>query len=328
MEPYVRDLFTDEVRVECSRRWGISSFGEKMGASENFVFLVDFGAREAVLRLTHSDRRPREQVESEIEFMRYLHEGGVPVPEILTGPDNSSTQVIDVDKGYFTGVLMERVPGQVLARLHKPEGMPDWIIREWGRATGRMHKLTSGLNRGGKRFTRNHWSLMYEEEFAEENSADEKLLPYVTKRKEILDTFSVFEEQEYSFGLIHTDLHQGNVIVGDDHFTCIDFDDAAYHFFIQDIAMPIYYQFLTWNDRSEERLKHFFQTFWINYHDEYSLDPAWLDNLPSFFRIRDYDLKIVLELWDFPADDPLLSEINRRMEFGNPLVPYQLRDWL
>ena len=85
MQPYVRDLFTEEAKAACARMWGIEAYGDKMGASENFVFSVKVPGREAVLRLTHSDRRPDEQIAAEIDFMRHLSGEGVPVPEMLPG---------------------------------------------------------------------------------------------------------------------------------------------------------------------------------------------------------------------------------------------------
>ena len=46
-----------------------------------------------------------------------------------------------------------------------------------------------------------------------------------------------------SFSLIHADLHPGNVLVGPDRLTVIDFDDAAFGWHVFDIAVALkYYQ--------------------------------------------------------------------------------------
>ena len=45
------------------------------------------------------------------------------------------------------------------------------------------------------------------------------------------------------FSLIHADLHPGNVLVGPDRLTVIDFDDAAFGWHVYDIAVALkYYQ--------------------------------------------------------------------------------------
>jgi Ser/Thr protein kinase RdoA (MazF antagonist) len=328
MQPYVRELFTEDVQADCARIWGIESFGEKMGASENFVFVVRTGAGEAVLRLTHSDRRPVGQVAAELAFMRRLAVGGVPVPEILPAPSGRLFEEVEVAKGSFTGVLMERVPGTVLSRrFGRGSVLPEWIVREWGRAIGRMHRVSADCNDEGIRFERNHWDLIYGEEADPDKPEERKLERYAKARREIVDTYRSFPEEPDAFGLIHMDLHQGNIIVTEDRFTCIDFDDASYHFFIQDIAMPLYYQFLFWDDNAEERLVAFFKTFIKAYREEYRLDPAWFEHLPKFLRVRDYDLKIALALWEFPEDDPMHREVTRRMEAGNPLAGFPWRQW-
>ena len=329
MQPYVRDLFTAEARAACAEMWGITGYGEKLGASENFVFAVKVAGGEAVLRLTHSDRRPEEQVAAEIAFMRHLADAGVPVPEVLPAPNRAFLQRLEVANGYFTGVLMEKVPGTVLSRRF-PRGsvMPEWIVREWGRAIGRMHRLSADLNREGVTFARNRWDRIYTDEADALRPEEQAVRPHARARQQLVEQFHSFAEDPDSFGLIHMDLHQGNIIVSEDRFTCIDFDDSSYHFFIQDIAMPLYYQFLFNEEGWEERLYPFFKVFLSAYFEEYRLDPEWFRHLPAFLRVRDYDLAIVLSLWHVPEADPWQQEIRRRMESGNPLADFPWEAWV
>ena len=53
-------------------------------------------------------------------------------------------------------------------------------------------------------------------------------------------------------GLIHADLHHGNLLLHDDSLTAIDFDDCAYGSYAFDLAMPIYYAVRTQRDASAE----------------------------------------------------------------------------
>ena len=52
-------------------------------------------------------------------------------------------------------------------------------------------------------------------------------------------------------GLIHADLHHGNLLLHDS-LTAIDFDDCAYGSYAFDLAMPIYYAVRTQRDASAE----------------------------------------------------------------------------
>jgi Ser/Thr protein kinase RdoA (MazF antagonist) len=45
-----------------------------------------------------------------------------------------------------------------------------------------------------------------------------------------------------TFGMIHADLHDGNLLVGGDGLTVIDFDDCAFGWHVYDIAVGLWHQ--------------------------------------------------------------------------------------
>ena len=131
------------------------------------------------------------------------------------------------------------------------------------------------------------WLLNFDAEVHQKFSANRAYLRALPKTAE-------------SYGLIHQDAHAGNFFVHEGQITLFDFADACYGYFINDIAMVLFYA-LT---QAEAELKmtrlhlalHFFQQFWQGYRSaEFNLDPVWLKELPYFFKLREMDLYAVIE---------------------------------
>jgi Ser/Thr protein kinase RdoA (MazF antagonist) len=56
-------------------------------------------------------------------------------------------------------------------------------------------------------------------------------------QKEIL----ILPQDIDSYGLIHSDIHQQNMLVNDNHISVLDFDDCQYGFFALDIGIALYH---------------------------------------------------------------------------------------
>jgi Ser/Thr protein kinase RdoA (MazF antagonist) len=99
-----------------------------------------------------------------------------------------------------------------------------------------------------------------------------------------------------SYGLIHTDLHLGNFFLHDGEIIAFDFDDAAYYWFIFDIAIPIYYSLLPLPMEDTEAqsafIREFFPTFMAGYREHNEIDPSWFAAIPKFLLFRDLQLYI------------------------------------
>ena len=63
--------------------------------------------------------------------------------------------------------------------------------------------------------------------------------------KDISDYISIkgYDQTIDSYGLIHTDLHFGNMYYDGQTLTIFDWDDACYKHFISDIAIILFYTF-------------------------------------------------------------------------------------
>ena len=115
--------------------------------------------------------------------------------------------------------------------------------------------------------------------------------------KKITDKIKSYETDIDSYGLIHTDLHFGNMYYDGETLTFFDFDDLAYKHFISDIAIIIFYQFgLTTDSKElmEDKINGFLKAFLKGYETENTIDKKWFLLLNDFFRLREAILIMVV----------------------------------
>jgi Ser/Thr protein kinase RdoA (MazF antagonist) len=89
------------------------------------------------------------------------------------------------------------------------------------------------------------------------------------------------------YGLVHGDLNPTNFHVNDGQLTLFDFDDCAYNWFINDIAiaLPLYSGIFTHKDW-EDQMTKFFKWYMRGYFEENHLDEGWLAYLPASLQLQ------------------------------------------
>lgn len=65
--------------------------------------------------------------------------------------------------------------------------------------------------------------------------------PFLAAVKELRERAATLPHDAPGAGLIHADLHHGNLLLDGESWTAIDFDDAVVGPFAFDLAMPLYY---------------------------------------------------------------------------------------
>lgn len=103
-----------------------------------------------------------------------------------------------------------------------------------------------------------------------------------------------------NFGLIHADLHAGNVLVHDETLGLIDFDDAAYGWFVYDLATALVEY---WDEADFPRLRAALLQGYRTHRALPARDEAMLD---SFLLMR--SLAIIGWLYQRPEHSAYLAE--------------------
>ena len=108
-----------------------------------------------------------------------------------------------------------------------------------------------------------------------------------------MDEIKALPIERETFGLMHGDIHPGNFHYDGKELTIFDFDDAAYNYFIHDLAMVLYYSvlFTTWTaEEKTDFARKQLQVLRKGYEYEHRLADSWYESLPLFLRLRDIGL--------------------------------------
>ncbi|MGE5138662.1 MAG: phosphotransferase enzyme family protein, partial [Rudaea sp.] len=226
---------------------------------------------------------------------------------------------------YFLAVAFVRAPG-------RSPGKGDWNesrYETWGATLGRMHALSKDYAPPDPTWQRPEWDapIMLE---------TERFLPpsesiTVERFRELMKHLRSLPRDRDSYGLIHQDAHGGNLFVDETgRITFFDFDDCCYSWFVNDIAIVLFYALLD-PDIVVPAPEQFLFPFLRGYARENRLDPAWLVEIPHFCKLREIDLyAVVHRSFDDVAhiDNPWIANYMRgrkqRIERGAPYVEV---DW-
>lgn len=212
-----------------------------------------------VARLSFADHRTKEMIEQELDWMDFLSMSGVRLakPVQMKGSNRVISLALD-DIGYWL-TFFEHTDGRHVNVEDKIEWNGD-LFHRWGEMLARLHCT------GAPELERTVWLDNYHHEF---NCPDEG---WVRPRyDELRNRMNTWEREPKQFGLIHNDLHQGNFHVTEGEIVLFDFDDCAYHFFANDLAVSIYHALWTgtsyhpeWEEFPVYFLTHFVEGYGIH----------------------------------------------------------------
>lgn len=280
MDKNARDLLDSAVLQK-----GFAQFGLDPGsarpceACENFVYDCD---GKIIARFTHSSHRTLEQVLSELDFVSYLSCNGVPCSRPVCGTDGRLGYRIDAGNSYFAVSAFEKAKGVPPSR----ENTTKEIISRLGQVIGMTHRLaksyvpSSGIEKRPHLFEDEYY-LNPEKYFLE---GDTEMLQAFRKN---MDRCRLIEASTDNFGLVHTDFHQGNFFVEGGEITVFDFDDSAYFYFADDLAMPLFYHMSGVSENRVQIATEFFASLFDGYKKENGLGVDQLGLMGDFFALRE-----------------------------------------
>lgn len=292
MEKHIKDAMNDSILEKAGRFYNIELKEIKYhGGFENFIYVFKKDEIEYILRLVHSDHRIYDHVLAEIEFIDYLSNNGACVSTVYKSINQNIVERITVDENsYFTVTAFVRGLGDRIGEQAKDANF--W--KNLGEQIGLLHRLTKDFNPKHKRtiwYNETLYQLAPKILIDEEEPINEKLrykIEYIKNLESNID----------NFGLIHTDLHFGNMVIdSNDKLTFFDFDDSAYKHFLSDIAIVLFYQFAYSNPSNEIKTE---KSIWIlnNFMKGYSknndLPKKEFIYLNDFLKLRELTLYTVI----------------------------------
>lgn len=297
MIPEIRQRYHEGILVEAARRYGVTQEElQDRGGFESFVYEYQREGRAYILKVTHTIRRSMKYQLGELEWLNYLADRGVSASRCILSDAGNLIEVIEEDAGHaFLVMAYEKAPGELLHKQKELWG-PD-IFYKWGVVIGRMHKLTQGYVLRDPELKRHEW---HEEDQLNlhkylDAKQDTDLIAY---GESLFARLHELPKDRASYGLCHTDLHQGNFHVDEaGQIVAFDFDDCQYSWFAYDIAVVLYYALRFKSDRYESRealTQDFMEHFMRGYREENQLEAKWFDHIHDFLRLRHLLLYVVM----------------------------------
>lgn len=267
---------------------------EIKGGFQNTVYEVEHGDETLIVRLTPSHRRSYENIKAELNFILLAHDNGVSVAKPLKLNDKEYIETIQGDLTYYC-VVFERALGE---HLSYPEYLADdSYYYQIGLMLGKLHKASRRIPLDAGRF--HYRDNAYIKKYLDTIPDSELHAPFVS----ILEEISQLPIREGQYGLIHGDVNVGNFFSDGKSLTLFDFDECQYSWYVEDIAIALYYTvYVFGDDAKEERDKkcnQFMQAFLKGYREHSEISKEELMWIPKFLVLREMIVHVgIHDNWD------------------------------
>lgn len=314
----------DQIRNELAGRFAIKA--EELhylagGREDNdgILFTYTKDGKKQVLKIgVKEEVRDLERLKEKLKLARYLSESGINIAYPKEGQDGNVYQVLQDGKYYYIASVMDFISGDV----PKTNELNPSMVQKWGQLTGKMHAAvkTYPIWRSipGGEFS---WGIEEEMDgfyhWCRNEIVKEKWL-------EMKGEIQSWEKDRDTYGFIHNDNHQNNILVQGKEITLIDFDCAECTFLLQDLLIPI--QGLLFDvaggmERpitNSESIKRFYDSFLKGYEKETHMEDRWLARLGTLLNYRRLLLYTIMQDWmesDERIRNCFLSQIQSPSEF-------------
>ncbi|NGP57236.1 phosphotransferase [Paenibacillus thiaminolyticus] len=265
--------------------YGIDARGSRLlGGYYNHVFETSDGAM--VIKCCRFDREDPAFVEAELAWMKQAMEAGLLVPEPVPAKDGGMTARLD---GECFAVVTKKLNGTAI----HPRDQEQWnerLFRQWGETMGT-------LRRAARHYTA-AWAPPFLD-WTDDRLVREGLAPAGSGRLdgdapvwdlwlECVQEAQRFPKDAERYGLIHHDLHPGNLLRVGDRLAVLDFGDSMRHWYAYDIAIAAQAASMSVRNREERPafVTRFLDAFADGYAEADKLPAEEWGWVPFFLRYR------------------------------------------
>ncbi|MDD4296961.1 MAG: phosphotransferase [Ruminiclostridium sp.] len=271
-----------------------------------------------ILRIT--DYKTYAEQRAEADFINFMYVNGIGVANVIPSHDDNLVEVVNLKDKEVYVVLFAKAVG------HHPSNI-EWnsrLIEKCGQIIGRMHKLSMEYSNPTK-YNIINWYEHNELDYLKHIPLKHELI--IEKCKALFNEIKQLPKNNYTYGLIHSDIGQGNMFVDGDKVTIFDFQDCEHNYFINDLAVMIYFGIEdSFNGRDIKSYSiEFINSLLKGYRKENKIEPYWIDKIPLFLKLREILSFIIFYCyWDvdtFNEDRKARLNLYRKnIEFDIPVL--------
>ncbi|MFD2610822.1 phosphotransferase enzyme family protein [Paenibacillus gansuensis] len=289
--------------------------------SEHVTFRIENGEEEKFLLRIHQIDKTSEEIISELEWLATLKRKGLDVPEAIVNREGAlvtHTATTDGHRYYVT--LLRWIEGE---RLDK-KVLTEEKIRKMGALMANLHEAAADF-RPYNGFTRPVWgseSFHRDWEHLQRHHShfisDEAFELYTIAAAKVANHLETLKHQKRNYGLIHADLHNGNVVFRGNEPYAIDFGRCGFGFHLYDIAQSIM-----------GLLPHQRELFLDGYKQVRKMDDDAIPILECFFVMSiieaySFHAETTLEIENLIEEQPYAQAILRGYINGTPFMFHPL----
>ena len=316
-------MVDDAVVSELASRFGLrSDLLSLIQGDRNLVYEGSSALGEAVLKVVPSAESSHNLLLGELDWIVHLHANGVSVPRPLRSRSGRLLESLDLDERGFSAYCYRRIEGPLWQHVHNP----DDYVSTVGQLAGRMHAVSSGYAPTIQGAARPSWRQA--PWFASPaDTIHPSMLGVIEKCLELREAIDKLPCDDW--GLVHDDLHGGNVVISPGGPVAIDFECSHYSRLASEIGSALFFWLWKTPDSQPQELAHraatFLRAFLDGYNQEHSLRTGWIEALPLFLKARELSIfaSSGLESLDFEAHgkhDRTFSWMKGNIEDGVPYV--------
>lgn len=303
MDPIIENKMTPKILEQFAKAYAITLNDlHYHDSTESFLYRYSKENNDYFLRISHSDRRTPEQIKGELDWLDWLKTFHLPTVQVAQNMNGENCSILPLeDGGYFTAVSFHKLSGQQRFDLFQNP----LHIEQLGKIMGQMHQAAQTYQPKNPTWKRPD-CLEETEGFAQ------KYLPPSEQKAialfdVILGKIEELPRHKNNFGLIHFDLHPGNLFIDQGKLSILDFDDCQYNHFVGDIAISLFYgvPFQETEQNRNELAKRFLDHLLKGYTEIRSISQEELQWIPLFLKYREIDLYTVIHrtVGQGPYDD-------------------------
>lgn len=268
------------------------------GGFQNLVYEYQVDEKSYIIRISKSTTRSYEEILSEVNFLRHLSEHDVSVSLPIKSLGHEWIEVINSEDEEYYVVAFEKALG-------KHTTYPEYLNHQemffqLGQLTGRLHKVSQSFSVALN--NRASWQDNYYLKHVTDFIPAEEIKKIEAFKLQISEMMKIKQDKK-TMGLIHGDINVGNFFVNNGQITLFDFDECQNSWYVEDIAIQLFYTVYVFCDDSiEERREkaiEFMNHFLKGYTLENDITLDMLKLIPKFLVLREMIVHVgIYKMWN------------------------------
>lgn len=299
--------------IVCNK-WNLSSELTFIRKVENWIYKDN--EKCVYVRITEPEHRSEEQLNSELDWIFYLGENGVKFAHANRSVDGNLVEEVKSEEHRFFVSVFDEAKGGHIKDL---DDFTETRLKNWGKVIAKLHKTTLGYKPSEDIMKRDQWNEERNYKVIKELCRSEDRF---YEKFNILDRYlQNLNKSNNEYNLIHADIHHGNFFVDEnDQITVFDFDDCHYHWFVYDIAVPLFNIYMSLRfDTPKEKISKIQNTLVDGYKEVGQLSDNWYQRIDAFILYRNF----IMYYWmQDKFDKPEFDDKDRLRKSMNACAEY------